>query len=195
MQLPCDIGSFVYVGDILRIRDHCNMPVGKVQIKELQDVLWSFPHSREIRKIYSTFVILFNDQHSGGIVAKVWDGICPHSLTNLTALAELWPAFILQLHKVAVNLITLNISCEDAANLLDSRMAASELQFLQSTLHECHILEHSEVFQPAIVTQRLLLFEDIKSVEKEAMSLLILKDNLRLTGDFDSVVIISDVSN
>lgn len=172
------------------------MNVEKVQVKELQDILWSFPHGTELRNICSTFAILFNDQHSSGIVAKVWDGICPNFLTNLAALvAEVWPAFLLQLHKVAVNLITLNISCADAANLLDSRMVGSELQCLQSTLLECHIIGHSEVFQPVKVKQKLYLFEDIRSVEKEAKSLLRLKNSLGLTGDFESVVTISDVSN
>lgn len=172
------------------------MNVEEVQVKELQNILWSFPHGAEFRNICSTFAILFNDQHSSGIVAKVWAGICPRFLTNLAALvAEVWPAFLFQLHKVAVKLITLDISCEDAANLLDSQMAVSELQCLQSKLQECHILEHSEVFQPVKVMQKLCLFEDIKSVEKEVKSLLKLKDSLGLTGDFDSVVIISHVSN
>lgn len=172
------------------------MIVETVHIQQLQDLLWSFPHSAEIRKICCTFAKLFNEQLSNGTVAKVWDGICPRFFTDLTTLTmKVWPAFLLQLYKVAVDLSTLNISCEYAASLLDSGKADFELNCLQSTLYECCILEHSVFFQPVEVKQRLLLFKDIESVEKEAKSLLELKDTLGLTGNFDPVVNISQVSN
>ena len=168
----------------------------EIAICQLDHTLWSFPCSTEIRNICSKFAILFNEQHPSGIVAKVWDSICPDAVMSLTALTvEVWPSFISQLHRVAVNLITLNISCADAAHLLNSQMADCELHCLECALHECCIIERSEAFQPVEVKQKLLLWEDLKSVEKEAEYLVQLKDNIGLTGDFHSVVNISQVCN
>lgn len=174
----------------------CYTSVEVLQINELEERLWSLSCSLELKNICSNFATLFDEQYSSGIVAKVWNDACPRDITNLRNLSlQIWPDFLSQLQEIAVNLTTLNLSCADAAKFLNSQVAVEELNCLQCALHKCQMLKVSEVFKPVEVMQKLLLLEGIANVENEARTLLELKNNHGLTGDFDLVVKISQVCN
>lgn len=176
------------------IEEQCQRNVESLPVAQLQDLLWTPLASKELKNIIGVFAALFDEKNTSGILQKMWDAVCPH-ISSLCVLAkDAWPKFVARVKRVSSDLVTLSITCADAAMLLHSEMAKYELNLLERALHNSGILSQSLVFSPDEVQDKLLLFENMMEVHVGAKNLLKLRNIIELTGDFDAVESIARVS-
>lgn len=177
------------------IQERCQMNVESCPVAQLQNLLWCPPASKEQKKILDVFAALFDEEHTSGILLKIWDTVCPPLVSDLSVLAaDVWPTFIAEVDRVSADLVTLNITCADAAKLLHSQLANGELELLEQALRRSGKFT-PRAFSPCKVQDKLLLFENMIKVHEGAMNVLVLKTNVGFTGDFNAVENIARVSN
>ena len=185
----------ISIGEWQVIQERCQMNVESCPVAQLQNLLWSPPASKEQKKILGDFAALFDEEHTSGILLKIWDTVCPPLVSGLSVLAaDVWPTFIAEVDRVSADLMTLNITCTDAAKLLHSQLANGELKLLEQALRRSDTFT-PRAFSPCKVQDKLLLFENMMKVHEGAMNVLVLKTNIGFTGDFNAVENIAKVSN
>ena len=171
------------------------MNVESLPVAGLQDRLWSPPASMEHKKILDVFAVLFDDKCMSSILLKIWDAVCPPLVSSPSVLtADIWPKFIAELDRVANDLVTLNITCADAAILLHSQSANEELKLFEQVLHNSLLFTLPLPFSPCKVRDKLLLFENVLEVQEGARNFLALMTFIGFTGDFTAVENIARVS-
>ena len=166
-----------------------SLPVAK-----LQHLLWTPPASKALKNITNVFAALFDEKHTSGILQKIWDAVCPRISSLRVLVEDLWPKFVARVKRVSAELLTLNITCADAASLLHSEMTKGELHLLEQALRNSGILHPPVAFSPEAVQDKLLLFENMLKVHVGAENLLELRKSVEFTGDFDAVESIARVS-
>ena len=185
----------ISTGEWLRIGEQCQMDVESIPVARLQARLWSPPASIEQKKILDVFAVLFDEKWICGILAKIWNAVCPPVVSSPSILtADVWPKFIDELDRMTNDLVTLNITCSNAANLLHSQLAIEELKLLEQVLYNSHLFTPPRHFSPCKVRDKLLLFETVLEVQEGARNFLELKASIGFTGDFTAVENIARVS-
>ena len=198
MTLSCYLYIHLMVistGEWLRIGEQCQMDVESIPVAHLQARLWSPPASIEQKKILDVFAVLFDEKQISGILAKIWNAVCPPVVSSPHILtANVWPKFIDELDRMSNDLVTLNITCSNAANLLHSQLAIEELKLLEQVLYNSHLFTPPRHFSPCKVQDKLRLFETVFEVQEGARNFLELKTSIGFTGDFTAVENIARVS-
>ena len=133
------------------------------------------------------------EEMSGGIVRKVWTRIwAPCDLTSLVDVQ--WPSFLHELHHLTEQWFNLTIQCQLANDLLPIHDEERELQGMVNILTKCwHVpKERKDWMQEAI--DKVKRYRMAITQQKTARSLLKVKETMNLTGNFETLTSIVDVS-
>ena len=143
-------------------------------------------------KMSASFNSVFEEM-SCRIVRKVWTRSCtPCDVASLVDVQ--WPSFLNELHCLAEQWFDLTIHCQLADNLLPKHDEERELQGMVNILTKCwHVpKERKDWMYEAI--DKIRRYRMAITQQKAARSLLKVKETMNLTGNFETLTSIVDVS-
>lgn len=180
--------------ELLSIQDLCRQDISACQVAKLQEQFRDYPVVERLHPILNNFYRILETYHSD-ITSKIWMQVCRDKVASLQDLAErIWPAFIVKLQEMVVNVSQLKVPCGEAENLMPTGTAPQQLNNVVKGLRACHIpVEYDiNVYE---ISSKVRLYDGLKAVSKQAGLLLSVIRRFELEGDFTLVVSIANVSS
>lgn len=180
--------------ELLSIQDLCRQDIHACQVAKLQEQFRDYPVVERLHPLLNDFCRIFETYHSD-ITSKIWMQVCRDKVASLQDLAErIWPAFIVKLQEMVVNMSQLKVPCGEAENLMPTGTAPQQLKNVVKGLRACHIPVVYDINVDEI-SSKVRLYDGLKAVSKQARLLLSVIRRFELEGDFTIVVNIANVSS